>query len=243
MGEAVPVRVCLLGEFRLSVAGDDVVVPQAAQRVIAYVALQRRPVRRARLAGALWLDKTDHRASANLRSALWRLGKLGAQVIDLDDGGARLRRGVRVDVGEATAWAWRVIEGEGGADDLEQVPPLGELLVDWYDDWVQVERQRLHQLQVHALEGICRRLLDAGRFARAVDAALMSVAADPLRESAHRLLIEAYVHEGNLVDALRARRSYVAIMREELGVDVADRLADLIPLGRPVAPRSIATAR
>jgi DNA-binding SARP family transcriptional activator len=39
---------------------------------VAFVALQERTVRRRYVSGALWLDVTEERANANLRSALWR---------------------------------------------------------------------------------------------------------------------------------------------------------------------------
>jgi DNA-binding SARP family transcriptional activator len=224
------VQLDLMGGFRLCVAGDEVAVPTAAQRVIAFVALQNRPVRRSRLAGSIWLDKPDERAGGNLRSALWRLRKQGADVMDLDDGVARLRDDVEVDVHEATAWAWRVIDGRGERGDLEVTPPMGELLIDWYDDWVLLERERLHQLRLHALEGVCRTLISDLRMARAIDAALAVVAADPLRESGYRLLIESHLGEGNVSEALRVRRDYMSVMREQLGIDADHRLDDLLPV-------------
>ena len=73
----------------------------------------------------------------------------------------------------------------------------GDLLPDWYDDWLEIERERLRQLRVHALEHLGEHALRRGRFGAAIDRALAAIAADPLRESAHRLLIRAYIAEGN----------------------------------------------
>lgn len=227
--DAAPIRLDLLGGFRLRVGEREVTVSDVAQRVIAYVALQDRPVRRDRLAGSLWLDKTDARAGANLRSALWRLRRQGADVMDLGESSVQLRGTVEVDVREVSVWAWRVIEGRTLPEDLDRIPPAGELLTDWYDEWVVLERERLHQLRLHALEGICRGLLESGRTARAIDAALAVVTVDPLRESAYRLLVEAHLHEGNWSEAVRARSRYVAVMRDQLGLDVGARLTDLLP--------------
>jgi DNA-binding SARP family transcriptional activator len=229
-----PVRLDLLGGFRLRVGDREMTVSDVAQRVIAYVALQDRPVRRDRLAGSLWLDKTDARAGANLRSALWRLRRQGADVMDFGESSVRLRGGVQVDVREVTAWAWRIIEGRSEPSDLDRVPPAGDLLADWYDEWVVLERERLHQLRLHALEGICRSLLESGRTARAIDAALAVVNVDPLRESAYRLLVEAHVQEGNWSEAVRARRRYVGVVRDQLGLDVSGRLTELVPGAGPL---------
>ena len=35
---------------------------------------------------------------------------------------------------------------------------LGDLLPDWYDDWLVLERERLRELRVRALERVCERL-------------------------------------------------------------------------------------
>src|SRR5437867_4028183 len=64
-----------------------------------------------------------------------------------------------------------------------------DLLPDWYDDWVALERERLRQLRVHALEQLCDRLLVAERFGEATEAALAASRTEPLRESPQRLLI------------------------------------------------------
>ena len=223
------VRLSLLGGFRLEVGSSPVTVRDGGQRVIAYIALQDRPVHRERLASSLWLDKPDARAAANLRSALWRLRQQGADIIHVDGSSLRLSDCVNVDVREATARAWRVIEGRVNAADLDQLVQPCDLLTDWYDEWVIIERERLHQLHLHALEGLCRSLLDAGRAARAIDAALALMRVDPLRESGHRLLIEAHVQEGNWVEVIRSSRRYVDTMLEQLGLDVSDRLGAVLP--------------
>ena len=223
------VRLTLLGGFRLEVGSVPVTVRESGQRMIAYIALQDRPVRRDRLASSLWLDKPDARAAANLRSALWRVREQGADIIDVDGSSLRLSECVNVDVREATARAWRVIDGRVDEADLDQLVQPCDLLTDWYDEWVIIERERLHQLHLHALEGLCRSLLDSGRVARAVDSALALMSVDPLRESGHKLLIEAHVQEGNWAGVIRCSRRYVDTMLEQLGLDVSDRLSGVLP--------------
>jgi len=75
-----------------------------------------------------------------------------------------------------------------------------ELLPGWYDDWVIVGRERLRQRLLHAVETLSRELVRGGRCAQAVEAALVVVNAEPFRESAHRVLIEAHLAEGNWVE-------------------------------------------
>ena len=55
--------------------------------------------------------------------------------------------------------------------------------------------------------------------------------ADPLRESANRVLIEAHLAEGNLIEARRTYERYRDSVRRELGVDPGEQLASLVRVG------------
>src|SRR5205823_8885293 len=69
------VRLRLLGAFELSIGGEPVSLPMNGQRVLAFLAVESRLLLRSFVAGSLWLDVTDDRAGASLRSALWRLNR------------------------------------------------------------------------------------------------------------------------------------------------------------------------
>ena len=66
-----------------------------------------------------------------------------------------------------------------------------------------IERERFHQLRLRALECICEALTAKGDYAGALEAALAAIAAEPLRESAHRALIGVHLAEGNRAEAVR----------------------------------------
>jgi DNA-binding SARP family transcriptional activator len=91
-----------------------------------------------------------------------------------------------------------------------------ELLPGWYDDWVLLERERTRQRLLHALEALSREHRAAGRCAEAVEAALVAVNAEPLRESAHRELLESHLAEGNWVEAMHNVRRLSAV-RQAIG--------------------------
>jgi DNA-binding SARP family transcriptional activator len=153
---------------------------------------------------------------------LWRLRRTGIDVLLADKWSLALRPDVLVDVHLMDQWATRLIGGTASAADLAVSPSWAdvlELLPGWYDDWVLVERERLRQRMLHALEELSRRLASAGRFADAVEAAIVAIGAEPLRESAQRVLIEAHVAEGNLSEARRIWREYRDLVHRELGVD------------------------
>ena len=71
---ATPLSLRLLGGFAVEGSHGNIALPISAQRVVAYLALQDRPVHRRRLAGVLWPDTTDVRGGQP-SPALWRARK------------------------------------------------------------------------------------------------------------------------------------------------------------------------
>ena len=212
------VSVTLLGGFRLSVNGRPVFLAPAAQRPIALLALESRPVLRLYVAGQLWPDFPENRALGNLRSALWRLRQQGLDIIHSDSQHLRLTPSVLADVPEVIEVARRLVQPEAKCveSDFQTARFRGELLPDWYDDWLILERERLRQLCLHALEAMANRLVNARRYAEAVDAALIAISLEPYRETAHRALIQAYLSEGNRREAAQHYRRFRKTMAEEL---------------------------
>jgi DNA-binding SARP family transcriptional activator len=104
----------------------------------------------------------------------------------------------------------------------------GELLPDWYDEWVLFERERLRELRLHALEALATRLSAAHRWGAAMDAALAAVAADPLRESAHRAVIETHLAEGNCCEAIRHYVLFRNLLRRRIGIEPSVEIGQLL---------------
>jgi len=223
-----PLRLSLLGGFELTGCGRRMPVAQGSQRLVAFLALQTRPVLRQYVAGTLWPHKNEERATANLRTVLWRLSPL--EVVDVGPSQLRLAPTVSVDLSDALAAAARLLDPAVPFDDVGFDDSLlaCELLPDWYDDWVATERERIRQLRLHALEALCVRRTQQGRPAAAVAAGLAAVAAEPLRESSHRVLVEAHLSEGNQAEALRQYLHYRDLLRDNLGVEPSPRITSLV---------------
>lgn len=227
--DAADVRLCLLDGFQLTSFGNPLPVAPNGQRLLAFLALSERTVSRVFVAGTLWPDVPEERSCANLRSTLWRLPRSTPPLVEASVKSLRLDPGIEVDVREALDAARRALHGQGTPDEETlDAWRFGDLLRDWYDDWILVERERLRQLRLHALEVICERLTGAGKFGQAVDAGLAAVSTEPLRESAQRVLIRVHLAEGNHVQALRQYESYRGQLLNELGLEPSEQMEQLV---------------
>ncbi|MDR7254293.1 DNA-binding SARP family transcriptional activator [Nocardioides sp. BE266] len=228
-------RLSLLGGFQLVIDGEGVVVPASSQRVLAFLGLHTRPQQRPHVARILWHEMTDQRAIANLRAALWKLHAIRERVIAAPTDRLSLRLDVGVDVADVldrarelldVARDTRVGEPAESAELLELFS--NDVLPSWEDDWVVFERERVRQLRIHAIEAMSVRLSRENRHAEAVEAGLAAVAADPLRESAQRVLIEAHLAEGNAADARRQFAAFCDLLSRDLGVRPSPVLSALV---------------
>lgn len=209
-------------------------VPEGSKQLLAFVALRRRRVERRHVAGTLWPLGDDERAAGNLRSALWRLRRADIDLLDVDKCSLALRSDVLVDMHVVEQWATRLIEGRPTRGDLAVPASASEalnLLPGFYEDWALMQRERIRQRILHALEALSEALADAGRYADAIEAAMLATTAEPLRESAQRVLIKAHLAEGNLTEAQRSYRAYHDLVHRELGLVLSDDFA--VNLGIP----------
>jgi DNA-binding SARP family transcriptional activator len=233
MARSMPLRLTLIGRFALWRGSEELAVAASGQRLIALLALKDRPVGRLHVAGILWPDYPMERSLAVLRTTLWRVNQSGEQVIAAAPSLLGLDPGIQVDVRDLIAFARRLAETEDlpglvALDSVSLADLVGDLLPDWYDDWLQDEREGLRQTRLHALESLARGLSAAGRHADAIQAALAAIRLEPLRESAHRTLIELHLAEGNRSEAWRQFQRCRRLLQEELGVDPSDSMRFLV---------------
>lgn len=224
-----PLTLTLLGGFELRSLGRVVEVPLAAQRLIAFLALQDLAVQRCFVAGTLWPEKCEERASANLRSTLWRIRQAGLEVVEVTGGRLRLSPEVTVDIRRVAENTRLLVKNadEASEEELEARYATGDLLPDWYDDWTFLERERVRILNLHALEAACVELARRGRTVEAVETGLRAVRAEPLRESANRALISAHLAAGNRSEAFRQFERYRKMLWDELAVEPSPHLEQL----------------
>jgi len=155
----------LLGQFAVHQGDRPVELPPACQRLIALVALKRRPVHRLWVCAMLWPHAQTRRAVASLRSTMWRLRPVGADpLLEVDPQYIELAPSVSVD------WHHAVDQIEHLLDDGEparvvdpqfvtELLPLlraGELLDGWAEPWATSERQRYRAMRKAARDELSR---------------------------------------------------------------------------------------
>jgi DNA-binding SARP family transcriptional activator len=234
-----PASLTLTGEFQLIVAGQRMAVPHSVERLLAYLALTERPVSRTKLAGTLWFDAPEKKAANNLRTTLWRLGRLCGRLVSADPERLVLASDVRVDATELTGLSQRLIHGaDPDPHDLGNLPVLvacAELLPDWEDGWVVADRERFRVLRLEALERAADTLIERRSVGEALVAALAAVRSEPLRESCRRLVVKAHMTAGNVVEAIRSYEDYRELLWRELEVEPSQLMRRLI---EPMSPRA-----
>jgi DNA-binding SARP family transcriptional activator len=225
----------LFDSWQLRRGRTDVTLHHREQRLVALLALQgARP--RGHVAGVLWPESTERRATGNLRAAVWQIDQEAPGLLLHDRSHLRLAAGLRLDVDAFTRCASRLVGRRDGAQPVDRAACLrslpvllhGDLLPGWYDDWVIYERARLAQLRLQALELLADLLVDLDEVAAALVAASEAVSIEPLHEPATRALIRAEIQDGDFTGALRDYESYRSQVLTELGVPPSARLDRLI---------------
>lgn len=220
----------LLGGFAVRHRGQDLALSGDGRRLVAFLALRTGRVPRAFVAGNLWLEGSQERAFANLRSTLWRVRSHAADLISADSEAVSLSDDVDIDVRIACGVASQLFSDSCTPTCDPSVIDLftEELLPGWYDDFVLLERESLRQQALHALETMADRLCDAESHGAAMHAAMASVRLDRLRESAHRIVIRIHVAEGNYSEARRHHEEYADLLQDELGLAPSPSFARLL---------------
>ena len=222
----------LLGGFALEDGDARVDLPVGMQRLLAFLALKS-PVNRYVVAGTLWPNVSEAHALASLRTSMWRLNRAVPDLVVSDGMGLATRGSLTIDSREQEQFTTRLLRQQVEddrwiTDHLEILWPR-DLLPGWYDDWVIFDRERIGQLRLHALEHAAVVMARNHHLAAALQLALEAVRAEPLRETANAALIEVYLAEGNICDAVDQYDRFRLLSQSELGVDPSPALGSMLP--------------
>ncbi len=215
----------MLGSFTLRWNEHaEILIPNTTTRaLLAYlIAYRERPHTRDLLSGLFWPDLPETLARRRLTQALWQIRRfLAPHPVVLTEGDTvRLDPALplRLDVAEFEQYAT-----SDAAQEIACAVALyrGEFLNGYYDDWLLVERERLRELFLVALERLIVACKAQGDYQHALTYARRLVAEDPWRESAHCEVMRLYHLLGQDAEALKQYQVCRQILADELGVDPA----------------------
>jgi DNA-binding SARP family transcriptional activator len=194
--------------------------------LLAYLALADRAPSRQQLGDLLFPDAED--PAGALRWNLSELRRLLGGPETIGSGNVvqlRLAEGSVVDV--------HVLLGGTSFEALE-LQGLGRELLEGvvidaspgFDAWLLGERRRLQRLSGSVLREGALRALASGNARAAVELATRLIAADPLNEDAHILLVRAFAGTGDAVAVDRQLSASIDVIRRELGVEPGPELVE-----------------
>lgn len=193
--------------------------------LLVYLACSGRPHPREVLAEMLWEERTQSRASGNLRTALHSLDKTVGPFVTIT------RETVSIDPAsdiwfDAAAFVAGLDAAGTDTNLLSEAVDLygGDFLAGFYVDssafeaWATRERERLRLRLMNALDTLITCHLDAGDFPAGIARAMQMLHMDPFREKTHALLMQLYVLSGNRGKALEQYDVLCEGLHEEYGV-------------------------
>lgn len=118
---------------------------------------------------------------------------------------------------------------DGGITAYEEAHALwrGEAYANVPGPFAAMERARLHEVRLTAVEEWAEALLDAGRHTEAITVLTDMIAKDPLRERLRWLLMLGLHRSGRRAHALAVYRETRQLLQEELGIDPGNELRRL----------------
>jgi DNA-binding SARP family transcriptional activator len=233
------IRIELLGAVSVTCDDDGPRYVESAQARMAFARLvlgRQEGVTRHELADVVWPDQLPASWKSALRSIVSRLRVFLRPVVPEATDPVVARGGryfvllppdVDVDIERAESAALTA-QDRLGVGELPAARRLGmeatsrvrgPFLPDQEGPWVTGVRDDLAELFVTACEITSQASAALGEHARALLLAREAIAAEPLRESAHRCLMAAHASGGNRGEALLAYQRLRRLLAEQLGVD------------------------
>ncbi len=237
-----PIRIELLGKMRFTY-GQDLLTSINTNRMrtlLAYLVLHADAAQtREHLAFLLWPESNEGQARTNLRQLLHNLRRalpLDCSLLVTDNHSVRWKpdNSCAIDViefEEAVQAAAAVKEGDPQARlrALEAAARVyqDDLLVDLYDDWLEVKRAQLRQQLAEVLGSLAALLENLGEYETAIRYCTRLVSLDPLREAYYQTLIRLHVRNRDRSSALRVYHQCMRNLQRELGVSPGKAIQEL----------------
>jgi len=228
-----------LGNFIIQQGGTPITefTYQKELGLCVYLACTQQPHSRDSLAELLWNDRPQKRAQSNLRNLLTKLRRRLSSYLIITRQTVAFNSHITywLDVHE---FQHRLVEAKtllsqngemsySVATRLERTLTLykGDFLAGFYvrqadkfEDWVTVEREKLHQEAIDGLQMLVDFYITRGELVNAIKQATQLINLEPLNEKAHLTLVETLARNGQREAALNQYENYGQVFETELGV-------------------------
>lgn len=234
----------LLGHLQVSEDNTSIAdkLRPRAKHLLIYVLLNRNiPVSREKIAFTLWPDKTEQQSLAVLRRALSEL-RIALPKIENSEW--------IISIGGDLCWDldspyWLDIEEYqrlieiGSVISCEKAIYLytGDLLSNFWDEWIVIEREQIRQTQITTLNQLISHYRALGKYHIAMDMVQRLISLEPLSESAHRQLMTLHYLSNDRPSALTVYDRLCELLRDELDIEPLDetqQLRNAIRKGKPI---------
>lgn len=240
-------KISLLGTFRVTLNDQPVTGFESnkVRALLAYLAIEAKISHsRSKLAGMLWPDMPETSALSNLRYALSDLRNVIGDRIAIPPHLRISRQSIQFNPSsenwlDVHAFETLLEAGEDMASDMTafcQAVDIyhGSFLEGFsipgstaFEEWLLLERERLHQLVLKALQRISNHYEIAADFERAQSYTIRQLALDPWLEEAHRQLMRLMAYRGRRSLAIAQFDTCRRILAKELGVEPANETIKL----------------
>jgi DNA-binding SARP family transcriptional activator len=229
-------EICTLGGLTIRHAGQPLTAlkTRKVEALLVYLACTGRAHPRETLAELFWEERTQTQAMTNLRGALSSLRQHVEPyvIITRDSAAIDPAAEIHLDVAELEKHLVSVHDAETAAG-VERAVELykGAFLEGFYlrgargfDEWATLERERIHQRVLQALQDLVAYDLQNGAFRTGIAHANRLLALDALMESAHRHMMLLLAASGQRSAALAQYESCRGLLEEELGVEPSEEI-------------------
>src|SRR3990170_868634 len=230
----------LLGGFNLHYAGREAKALQAERLTLflAYLFLNsERPPSRRQIAFLFWPDSTEGQARTNLRNLLHLLRRAFPEIdsfLEVDSQFIRWKTDASIQL-DVKQYRDSLAQAKSSKEEQVRIRHLqeavnvyrGELLQGFYEDWILVQREELHQAYLNAMTQLAKLLEDARQYEEAIEVVNRLIRADSLNETAYGHSMRLHALMDDRAGALQVYHTCVTVLKRELDLEPSAEIQSL----------------
>lgn len=217
------IHMYFLGRFRVESGNEPIQLStRKTESLLAYLVLNPESHAREKLAALFWGDSSDTDARNSLRNALAKLNKkLGHELLITDRQSIQVNPEypLWVDAVELESQVSSLVAGSASTNEVNIELYQNDLLIDFYDDWIFLQREHFRSLFLDTLLELAQQMRSQSEYEKAIEYATKALAFDHTNERAHQHLMFCQMALGDRNAALKQYEECARILDEEFSVE------------------------